>query len=127
MQVIAEGFKDSRQKEHPDFQIHCPNTVGAQGIAPGRTAVRPYSHGADNCIIHWIDEHKYFFNKLMGAGTAGGKLDELARGFLETAIAYLQNTPKSKINAVYFLAWDTRERDACLADPDNMDEIEVIV
>jgi len=52
MQSIADGFKDSRLEEHPDFQIHCPIAVGAQGIAPGCTAVRPYGHAADNCIIH---------------------------------------------------------------------------
>jgi len=62
MQSIADGLKDSRQEEHSDFSIPCPNAVGAQGIAPGRTAVRPYSTQADNCNIRTIVDHRGFFN-----------------------------------------------------------------
>jgi len=80
MQSIADGFKDLRQREHPDFSIPCPNTVGAQGIAPGRTAVRPYSNETDNSNIHTIIDHGAFSTRLQAGAQSQWKGTLMLRG-----------------------------------------------
>jgi len=61
---------------------------------------------------------------LMGTGTAGGNLKEIAEKLLQAAISHMETTEDSTIDDVYFLTWTDIELDTCKAILEESDKVE---
>jgi O-acetyl-ADP-ribose deacetylase (regulator of RNase III) len=61
---------------------------------------------------------------MMGTGTGGASVDVVAPRLIEAAVAYLLNTPGSRVETVYFSAWNYRDVDACRSALNAIDGVE---
>ncbi len=62
---------------------------------------------------------------LMGVGM-GGDLRQTVEKLMTSAIAFLEQNPKSSVRCVYFMAWSSRELSACLSFLDNTPEVKFV-
>jgi len=69
------------------------------------------------------DELRTIAFPMLGTGTAGGDVTATARGMVLEAINYLLHTPQSQIRTVYLMAWNQRDREACLIALENSGDV----
>jgi O-acetyl-ADP-ribose deacetylase (regulator of RNase III) len=67
---------------------------------------------ADSDVMVNEDIHSILF-PLMGTGTSKQDADAAARDLISAAISYLEENKKSKINKVFFLAFNEQDRERC--------------
>lgn len=61
---------------------------------------------------------------MLGTGAGGGKVDEVVPLLIRAAITYLTQSPLSRIETVYFSAWNHRDLEACTLALKNASEVE---
>jgi O-acetyl-ADP-ribose deacetylase (regulator of RNase III) len=72
------------------------------------------------------DELRSIVFPMMGTGAGGMRVEEVAPRLIETAVCYLQNTPESRVQTIYFSAWNYADLDACVAALKGMKEVEPV-
>ena len=63
---------------------------------------------------------------MMGTGAGGAKVEVIAQPLIQSAISYLLTNPDSRVETVYFSAWNFRDLDACLAALNGSTEVEPV-
>lgn len=61
---------------------------------------------------------------MFGTGAGGAKVEMVACRLIQAAISYLKSNPDSRVEAVYFSAWNHRDLEACLAALNGTKEME---
>lgn len=61
---------------------------------------------------------------MLGTGVGGGSVMEVAPKLLHEAISYLARNPETRVETVYFLAWNYLDLDACRIALDASKEVE---
>ena len=63
---------------------------------------------------------------MMGTGAGGAKVEMIAQPLIQSAISYLLTNPDSRVETVYFSAWNFRDLEACLAALNGSTEVEPV-
>jgi O-acetyl-ADP-ribose deacetylase (regulator of RNase III) len=63
---------------------------------------------------------------MLGTGVGGGTVLEVAPRLLGEAISYLTRHPESRVDTVYFLAWNNLDLDACRIALEAATEVEAV-
>jgi len=108
--------------------FHAASVVGVPGS--GYQAM----HEVEKCVTNTLrrmDDKRYEAEDLrtvvfsmMGTGAGGGSVEVVAPRLIEAAIAYLCDTPNTRVRTVYFSAWNHRDVEACLAALKRLDGVE---
>lgn len=61
---------------------------------------------------------------MMGTGAGGIKVEIAAPRLIRAAILYVLNNPESRVETIYFSAWNYRDLEACLAALRDSEEVE---
>jgi len=108
--------------------FHIAATIGVPGV--GWTAAEPVYTSITKCLrvadTRNEDLRSIIF-PMLGTGTGGLDVYEVAPQLIKTAIAHLVAYPDSRIETIYFTAWNGRDLEACIDALDNMDEVEKII
>jgi O-acetyl-ADP-ribose deacetylase (regulator of RNase III) len=67
---------------------------------------------ADSEQMQSEDIHSILF-PLMGTGTTRFSAQGIADELIDAAVSYIENNPESKINKIYFLAYNEQDREIC--------------
>jgi O-acetyl-ADP-ribose deacetylase (regulator of RNase III) len=60
---------------------------------------------------------------MIGTGAGGAKVETVAPRLIQAAISYLLSNPNSRVESVYFSAWNHRDLEACLAALNSSKEV----
>lgn len=63
---------------------------------------------------------------MLGTGVGGGTVLDVAPRLLQEAISYLTRNPESRVKAVYFMAWNNLDLDACRIALEAAAEVEAV-
>jgi len=63
---------------------------------------------------------------MMGTGAGGGNVNVIAPRLIQAALIYLVANPESRVETVYFSAWNHRDLEACTAALKNLTDVEPI-
>jgi O-acetyl-ADP-ribose deacetylase (regulator of RNase III) len=63
---------------------------------------------------------------MMGTGAGGGPVEDIAPRLLWAAISYLSENPASRVQTVYFSAWNHRDLEACLTVLKTFKDVEAL-
>lgn len=77
----------------------------------------------DQPQLQAADLHSIVF-PMLGTGAGGGKVDAVAPLLIRAALAYLTANPASRVETVYFSAWNHRDLEACTLPLKNAPEVE---
>ncbi len=61
---------------------------------------------------------------MMGTGAGGIKVETAAPRLIRAAISYVLNNPESRVETIYFSAWNYRDLEACFAALRDSEEVE---
>ncbi len=105
--------------------FHIAATIGVPGV--GWAAIRPAYTSVSKCLriadIRKEDLKSIIF-PMLGTGIGGLDVYEVAPQLIKTAISHLIANPDSRIETIYFTAWNGRDLEACIDALDDMDEVE---
>jgi O-acetyl-ADP-ribose deacetylase (regulator of RNase III) len=108
--------------------FHAATVFGVPGS--GYQAMQDVEKCVTNALRKMDDEryaqenlHSIAF-PMMGTGAGGGPVDKVAPRLIWAAISYLNENPGSRVQAVYFSAWNYRDLEACTTALNKIDGIE---
>lgn len=108
--------------------FHAATVFGVPGS--GYQAMRDVEKCVTNALRKMDDQrysgeglHSIVF-PMMGTGAGGGSVEEIAPRLLWAAISYLSENHASRVQTVYFSAWNHRDLDACSAALKILDSVE---
>jgi O-acetyl-ADP-ribose deacetylase (regulator of RNase III) len=100
------------------FVLHVAAVQGSLG--EGYEPVRNLRECVRN-VLRQAEDREVFANEkasvllpLLGTGTGGGKVEEVAPRLFQEAFTYLDNTPASVIDSIWFLAYSEQHWASCL-------------
>jgi O-acetyl-ADP-ribose deacetylase (regulator of RNase III) len=116
--------------ELSEFGVKFILHVAAVHATPGR-GYHPVADLSDciSKVLRKLDEQRADFQDepasvlipLLGTGAGGGKVEVVARNLIGTALHYLEHTPKTIIETVWFLAYSDHHWDACRKAFDSLE------
>jgi len=126
--VLVTGAGELQRTHNVKRIFHVASVHGEVGVG-----YKPI-HNIEFCIANALKKAdseelkslglKSILFPLMGTGTAGGNLKEIAEKLLQAAISHMETTEDSTIDDVYFLTWTDIELDTCKAILEESDKVE---
>lgn len=116
--VVIDTSAGELTKTHGVKKIfHAASVQGqvGRGYSPIKdvyVCVRNALELADSPEMEKEDIHSILF-PLMGTGTTGLSAQDVADQLINTAVSYLEDCPESRINEVYFLAYNEQDLELC--------------
>lgn len=121
--LVTDG--GALEKTHGVKKIfHIAATIGVPGV--GWTAAKPVFTSISKClrIVDTRNEDlKSIMFPLLGTGVGGLDVYEAAPQLIKAAIDHLVTCPGSRIETIYFTAWNGRDLEACINALNGMDEV----
>jgi O-acetyl-ADP-ribose deacetylase (regulator of RNase III) len=105
--------------------FHIAATMGVPGV--GWTAIKPVYSSITKCLRvadSRTEDLKSIIFPMLGTGIGGLDVYEVAPQLINAAVSYLVSFPDSRIETIFFTAWNGRDLEACIDTLDNMVEIE---
>ncbi|HEU0297781.1 MAG TPA: macro domain-containing protein, partial [Anaerolineales bacterium] len=135
-EVIATGAGELTRTHNVKKIFHAASVRGQVGrgyspIPDIDVCIRKALELADSEEMQNEDIHSILF-PLMGTGTSRLSAQDVADDLIDAALSYLEEVPKSKINKVYFLAYNEQDREICrhkfhndprIATPDELSAV----
>ena len=115
--VIPTGSGELQKSNNVKKVFHAAAVLGQPGrgyapISDINECVRNALERADSTELANEDLHSILF-PLMGTGTTRLSAQGIANQLIDTAVAYMEENPQSKIETIYFLAYNEQDLEIC--------------
>ena len=115
--VIPTGSGELLQSHNVKKIFHAAAVFGQPGrgympITDINECIRNSLERADSAEMANVDIHSILF-PLMGTGTTRLSAQGIANQLIDAAVSYIEENPQSKIDSIYFLAYNEQDLEIC--------------